>query len=120
MADERTRVLLVGLDRLPAGLVEDALFRHGAFLTIGSVRHAEDVRRAIRDLRPDVIVVGLDEGDLPADCRAFLEERARPQLLAIEGGGRRAIIYELVAQSSELDGRTPDELVQRLAARRSG
>jgi hypothetical protein len=107
MSHADLRVVIVAVSRLVEGLLKDALRRAG-FLTVEVLHDLGEFRRAIASA--DVVVVGMDGEDLPADWRSYLAERARVKVLGIEETHGRAFLYEL-HPSRALEQPTPEELV---------
>jgi hypothetical protein len=60
--------------------------------------------------RPDAVIVGLEDGDLPPAAQRLLDERARLRILAIGIGDGEAVLYRLRPQRSELGAVTVEEL----------
>jgi DNA-binding NarL/FixJ family response regulator len=112
MARERARVLLVGLNRLPRELLEAALVRHGGFEIAGVLERPEELRHALDRTEAEVIVFGIEDEELPAECRAVVEAHARLRLLGLTADGRRAVLYRLETRRTALDDRTPEELAE--------
>jgi hypothetical protein len=66
--------------------------------------------------RPDAVIVPLDDADLDAQSRRFLEERARVRVLGLGVRDNKAVLYELRPNRSELGEVSPGELAQALRA----
>ncbi len=60
----------------------------------------------------DVVVVGLEESELPDECRSLFDTQPWIRVLGIAADGRRAFLYELLPQRSPLGEVSPEQLVE--------
>jgi hypothetical protein len=70
----------------------------------------------------NVVIVGMEENQLPPAFREMLELAARITVLGVTDRGNNAVLYRLRPESLELGEVSPDELLaaMRSAARRPG
>jgi DNA-binding NarL/FixJ family response regulator len=109
----KTRVLLLDMPRLLRDMLARAIDAQPDMWVVGLEGSPSAIERAVHDTAPEFVVVGLDQAELPADCRRFLNSRARPRLLGIEAVDGRAFLYELRPEKERIGETsiTPDELV---------
>lgn len=106
--DAPLRILVFDLPPLLGDLVQDALDAKDG---ITSVRAgAGELEQAVATERPHAVIVPLEEAQLLAESRRFLEERTRVRLLGISLRDGRAVLYELRPNRAELGEVSPDEL----------
>jgi hypothetical protein len=107
------RILLVDMPRLVRDMLESAARRDPGVQVVGVLPDVDAVAAAAGDA--EVIVVGVERRELPAGCRALLDERAAGlRLLGIEGGEGGAYLYELQPHRSPLGELSPAEVVDAI------
>jgi hypothetical protein len=109
-SDKRIRVLVLGLSRLVETLVA-AAFEDAHEVEIVASRTLDELSDAIRDSRPDFIVVPLDGTELPPEAQQFLAEQAHVRVLGVEETNGRAYMYELVTEATEIRDAAPVDLL---------
>lgn len=119
MSDEGVRVLIIGLSKLLREMLE-AAFEERPAITVVRAPAQTDVTRAVDSSRADVVIVALERSQLPRQCREWLQERGRVNLLGIQESDGRARMYRLLPDVSELGDVSPEtlgEVVESLAPR---
>jgi DNA-binding response OmpR family regulator len=75
-------------------------------------------------LRPDVVIVGLDDdtpddGGLPPECRRLLTRHPWARVLSLAHDGRRAVLHELHPRRTDLGQASPQKLLDTVRGARS-
>lgn len=109
-------ILLVDLSRLVGEMVERALVRTDDMGVVGRATADDDLLELARKTKPDVVIVGLHDSELPRPCLDLLLERPRVKVLGIEERGGRAQLYELRPEQVELGEVSPEEIVHSIRA----
>lgn len=106
-------MLLVALPRLLRELLEKAFAErpHYRLLRADSL---DGLAETVEAERPDYIVAALEDDDLPAACRQFLDDRARVEVLGIGEREGNALLIRLRPTEREVKDTTPRELVRLL------
>jgi DNA-binding NarL/FixJ family response regulator len=114
MPSQPVRILLVDMPRLVRDMVENAARSDPGVEVVGVLRDADAIGAASAG-DAEVIVVGVEQRELPAGCRALLDERAAGlRLLGIEAGDGGAYLYELRPRRSPLGELSPAEVVDAI------
>jgi DNA-binding NarL/FixJ family response regulator len=95
-------------------MVEAAVEREDDMAVVGSTPSLHELWTLARSTQPDVVVVGLEDGDLPRDCLELLFERPQMKVLGIEARDGRAWLYELRPEQSEIGEVSPDDVVDTI------
>jgi hypothetical protein len=110
------RVLVLGLPRLIGDLVVRMVEAEPDMCVVGEPHARQELATAAHVHTPELVIVGLEEERLPAECEAFLRDRARVKLLGIEAFDGRAVLYELRPERRSLGSVTQDEIVGAIRA----
>jgi DNA-binding NarL/FixJ family response regulator len=97
-------------------MVEGAVVRSHDMGVVGRTSLLADLPNLARETDPDVVIVGLHDGDLPPECRELLLERPRVKVLALEESAGHARLYELRPERVEIGEVSPDEVVETIRA----
>ena len=62
---------------------------------IGDVDDADALAGTVGSARPDVVIVGLEQGEPPAVCTQLLSRFPQVKIIAVEARGRSAALWEL-------------------------
>lgn len=108
------RVALIDLSPILTQIVTEVLAKpdirnEGAFA-------GERGREQAAALRPDVVILGLDDdtpddGGLPSECRRLLSRHPWARVLSLAHDGRRAVLHELHPQRTDLGQASPQKLL---------
>ena len=63
---------------------------------------------------PDVVIVGVRESGPAEDASALLERWPGSQVLMITAHGRKAVMYRMVPQETDMGEISPDQLVEAI------
>lgn len=81
---------------------------------VGEPTERTDLLSAARVTQADVVVVGISDRELPAECEALFTSSPGIRVLGITGDGRRAFLWELRPQRTPLGEVSPQGLVQAI------
>jgi DNA-binding NarL/FixJ family response regulator len=110
----RFRILVFDLPPLLSDLIHRALEAQEDIAS--TTASGEPLEDEVARERPDAVIVPLDDANLNAQSRHFLEERARVRVLGLGVRDNKAVLYELRPNKSELGEVSPGELAQALRA----
>jgi chemotaxis response regulator CheB len=116
-----TRVALIDLSPILTQIVTDVLTRpdiraEGPF-------SGEEACEKVAALRPDVVIVGLeddtpDEDGLPPKCRRLLSVHPWTRVLSLAHDGREAVLHELHPRHTVLGEASPEKLLETIRGSR--
>lgn len=116
------RVVTGELPRILSDIIGTVLESAGDIRVVGeAVNHAE-LLELTRSLRPDVVIMGLDESGLPGFGWDLYAGDPLLRVLGVMGEGRQTFVYELRPHRTPLGELSPQELVaavRRMADARS-
>jgi DNA-binding NarL/FixJ family response regulator len=116
------RVVTGELPRILSDIIGTVLESAGDIRVVGeAVNHAE-LLELTRSLRPDVVIMGLDESGLPGFGWDLYAGDPLLRVLGVMGEGRQTFVYELRPHRTPLGELSPEELVaavRRMADARS-
>ena len=95
-------------------MVERAVAHTDDMGVVGRAPTVDALPDLARTTRPDVVIVGLPDDDLPPACLDLLLERPRVKVLAIEEHAGRAQLYELRPEQVEIGEVSPAEVVDTI------
>ena len=81
---------------------------------VGTVEQHGAMVAAARSARPDVVVIGLEDSELPETCGPLFEAFPRIRVLGVASDGRGASLYELRPRKTSLGEVSPEGLVQAI------
>jgi DNA-binding NarL/FixJ family response regulator len=90
---ERTRILLAEMPRMLCDIIKETVNRHPDMEVVGEQPDRASLISVARATEADVVVVGLSDLELPADCAALLEAVPEIRLLGVAPDGRRAFLW---------------------------
>jgi DNA-binding NarL/FixJ family response regulator len=92
-------------------MVERAAARQHDVAIVARSASLDGLPELARRTDPDVLVVGLDSPELPAECVELLMERPRMRVLGIVAHEGTAWVYELRPEQIELGEVSPEDVV---------
>jgi DNA-binding NarL/FixJ family response regulator len=102
------------LPQLVAEMVERAVERQGDMALVGTATSLRELVALARRTKPDVVVVGLHDHDLPRDYLELLFDQPRTRVLGIAAHDGHAYLYELRPEQVELGEVSPDDVVESI------
>jgi hypothetical protein len=110
------RILLVRLPRMLSDLITDIVRRESDVAVVGDLADAGGVGDAITRTGASFVIVGLDDGDLPAAWVPVLRDHPTVRLLGLSAQGRTAYLYELRPHAVPVGELSTDLLVDLVRA----
>jgi hypothetical protein len=116
------RVALINLPPILTQIVSEALARPD-IRSEGSFEGEEGCEQ-VAALRPDVVIVGLendsaDEDGLPPECRRLLTCHPWARVLSLAHDGREAVLHELHPSRTVLGEASPQKMLETILAVRT-
>ncbi len=117
MAD--IRVMVVTVPRMLRDIIIKLLTRHDDIDVADDVRDVDELIDQMRRKPADVVVLGLEESEMPEIGRVLLDEYPEIALLGVASDGRKVFLYELRPYKVPLGEISPEELANVIQQRRS-
>jgi len=76
-------------------IIECGLRVQPGMTVVGDVRAHADLSAAVSDERPDVTVIGIEGGEMAAECMALLSIQPAMRVIGVRTAGGRAELCEL-------------------------
>jgi chemotaxis response regulator CheB len=100
------RVLVANRPRLMRELVVSSIAEQPDIEVIGEIEDESRIVRAVEEMRPDFLIVALDNHDgLPAFCRPILQDHPHLKIIAIAPDRNSTVFYwaSLKVQSDPIE-----------------
>jgi DNA-binding NarL/FixJ family response regulator len=110
----RIRILLTGLSHAVADALELSLELQRDMEVIGHLSDPIEVLLAATQDEVDVVILGLQDDELPGIASHMLSERPQLRILALGRDGRRAFLYRLRPQVVPLGELSPERLIEAI------
>jgi hypothetical protein len=107
----RIRILIAGMPQFLADVVRDTLNGHADLDLVDDDCAAEVLLTPEALEMPDVLIVGLNGGVLPAFCAPLLYGNPQMKVLAVSATGHDSALFELRPHRVALGNVTPDGLL---------
>lgn len=108
---ESIRIVLADLPQLAADMLERAVAAQSDMLIVARLPSSIDLIEATRMTTPDVVIVGLTEPDLPAQCVDLFTENVGLTVLGVQKRRGVAHLFQLRPYQLELGEVAPEDLV---------
>ena len=108
------RILLAGLSRMLADIVRRVLTGSPDLEVVGTLGRLDEVAPALLRADADVLIVGLEGADAMAEFEPLLATHPYLKIFALDGDGRRAVLYELRPHSIPLGELSPQSLIDAI------
>jgi DNA-binding NarL/FixJ family response regulator len=108
------RIVLLGMRGILHDVLEAVLEGCPDLTVVAECSDPVDLQAAMDRSGAQVVVCGLDEAEAADVGAQVLEQPARVKVIAIQDDGRRAVIWELRPQRTELGNLSPRLLVEAL------
>lgn len=99
-------------------IIADVLMREPDMEVLGTLPSRTGLRATVGEMAADVVVLGLEDSELPKDCGELLQAHPQIRVLGVSSDGRRGFLYELRPLKASLGELSPQGLVE--AIRTSG
>jgi DNA-binding NarL/FixJ family response regulator len=110
------RILLSQLQGMLRDVVLQLLDGQADMTVVDDVDDPIDTLLAAGRTHADVVVLGMEEDELPGVASHLLDEYPHLKVLAVTPDGRRAFLYELRPELIALGEASPDVLLQAIRA----
>ncbi len=100
-------------------IVADTIGNQTDMDVVGELRTRAGLQAGVRDAFADVVIMGLDDLDLPSECLALFDAYPTIRVLGVSSDGRSASLYELRPHRLPLGEVSPDGLVQAIREARA-
>jgi DNA-binding NarL/FixJ family response regulator len=107
----------VTLSPFLADLVASVLQPHLPLEVIGVLQTRESLPEKLRQLEPDLIVLGLESGEADSCARPLLAALPSAQILVLEQNGRHAWLYRMRPHRTALANVSMPSLIRALSPR---
>ena len=111
---EHIRVVLAGLPRMLRDIVQRVLADAPDLDVIHSPEGLERLMDTLKEHDPDVVVTGLGPAQRIEQFAALLRAHPSLRILALEGDGRRAVMYELQPHAVPLGDVSTEGLIDAI------
>ncbi len=102
--------MIANLPSLLGDLLTSAFEQDGGFEIVERLGAGRDLERALADRDADFVLVGIQSPAADAEHVAFLQQRARPQLVGIDVRDGRGTIYRLQPERRAIGEVSPPAL----------
>src|SRR5207302_11462115 len=86
----RTRILLVEMTRMLCDILAAVLSAQPDMEVVGVLSSRGKLRATVAETKADVVVLALEDSELPEDCGRLLHAHPRMRVLGVASDGRRA------------------------------
>ena len=107
---ERIRLVFANLPRLMREILLNGLVDEPDLEVVATLERSSDLNLALNLLRPDAVVLSLDEGDGRARLLPLLYDHPTMAVLAVTPSGRTASVHELRYQADTIGQGSSGEL----------
>jgi chemotaxis response regulator CheB len=115
------KIVVADLSQLAADLLDRAITSQPDMVIVGRLRSLAGLEELARAVAPEVVIVGVSERRIPAECLALLADTDRLIVVALEAKLGVAHMYELSLDRDDLGAISPAELIDSVRSRaRSG
>lgn len=91
---EPIRVLLAQMPAILRDILRRAIAEQADMTVAGEIADLDQLPGIGDAAAPDVVIVGLDEKELPPPCLRLLEARPGLKILVVAAGGREAVLHQ--------------------------
>ncbi len=102
------------MPQLAADMLERVMVGQSDMLIVARLHSSADLPQVTRMTAPDVVILGLTEPDLPAQCLDLFAENAGLTVLGVQKRHGVAHLYQLRPQHLELGEVAPDDLLSEI------
>lgn len=110
------RVLLVHMPAMLRDILRRAVATQPDMSVVAEVADVEQLHALEAVVAPDIVIIGLDEKDLPPSCLHLLELRPNLKILILAAAGRTAILYASGAPAMQVPEVSAEGILQAIRA----
>jgi DNA-binding NarL/FixJ family response regulator len=115
-----TRILLLGMSTMLADLVRGIAQADPDVEIVGELAHDSALLTTSAHTAPDVVIVALTDGDLPASCSSLLYSQPRVRVLGLAQRGRDGFVWEMRPHRVPLGEMSPRTLLAAIRGEGGG
>lgn len=97
-----------------SGIIRQAVADEPSLRIVDELAELDQLPDVVSRLRPDVLIVGADGGELPVECARSMYTPPHPRTLAISADGRITSAYWLRPQGVRMENVTPAGIVEAI------
>ena len=109
-------IVLVDMPMLLRDLLEHTLAAEPDMVVLATEPEVDALADAARETDADVVIVGLEDGELPAQARELLAGYDRMMVVGVEAVDGEAVLYELRPERTSIGTTTPAALATAIRA----
>jgi DNA-binding NarL/FixJ family response regulator len=109
-------VLLAAMPRMLRDIITDALRDQPHLVVLSELPDPSSLVAAASATRAEVIVIGLPDGDLPAECGELLDAQPHVRVFGVGANGREAFLYQTRTHRIPLGEVSPLGLAEAIRA----
>ena len=110
----QVRVLVAQLPGMLSDIICKLLASEENIELVGEVTEAQELLGVMDRTGADVVILGLEDSELPARANQLLSEHPACRVLGVAGDGRAAFLYELRPYRVPLGEVSPEVLVKAI------
>jgi DNA-binding NarL/FixJ family response regulator len=95
-------------------ILADVLSAEPDMEVVGVLSSRGKLQAMVAETRADVVVLALQDSELPEDCGRLLRAHPRIRVLGVASDGRRGFLYELGPLKASLGELSPQGLVKTI------
>jgi hypothetical protein len=103
-------IVLVDMPKLLRDLLEHTLAAEPDMVVLATEPEVDALADAARETDADVVIVGLEDGELPVQARELLAGHDRTMVVGVEAVDGEAVLYELRPERTSIGTATPTAL----------
>ena len=111
---EQIRVLVVQMPGILGEILKKIVAEEPGMEVVDEIPNCDELLRMTSETNANVVIIGLEQSELPDACQDLFEEYPRIKLLAVVGDGRDAFAYQLRPQRVAMGAVTPNDLVEAI------
>ena len=110
------RIVLIDMPLLLRDLLEHTLAAEPDMVVLAAEPELEALASTAHETDADVVIVGLEDGELPAPALELLTEYDRRMVIGVETVGGEAVLYSLRPERTSIGTTTPAALATAIRA----
>ena len=113
---EHIRILLLHMPRMLRDILSAAIQAESDMSIVAEATEFTSLGSVADRVRTDVVITGIDDGEIPEACRELVDRYPNMKVLAVEAAGRKAWLYELRPHRSLVAEVSPSGLIDTIRA----
>lgn len=104
------RIVLVDMPNMLRDLLEHTLSAEPDMVVLAAEPDVDALARAAEEADADVVIVGLQHGELPGSAHDLLAKLSRKKVVGVEAEDGETVLYELRPRRTSIGRATPSSL----------